>query len=204
SYLDQHYGSTGQINDRFFRGSGTSQAAALVSGAVALVLQQHPELTPNQLKAMLNGNATRLPNPIKATAQGNGEINLANVKSALVPADGPQLFSKSSGLGSLQLSRGSSALVQNGVTLAGEQDIFGHAFDAAAMAAVEEAGNSWSGGDWNGNSWSGNSWSGNSWSGNSWSGNSWSGNSWSGNSWSGNSWSGISWSGMTWSNDSWV
>jgi serine protease AprX len=109
----------------------------------------------------------------------------------------------STGIGSLELSRGTDHLTDDGVILTGEQDIFGHAFDAAAMAVLEAACNSWSGGVWNGNSWSGNSWSGNSWSGNSWSGNSWSGNSWSGNSWSGNSWSGNSWSGNSWSGNSW-
>ena len=30
------------VDTRFFKGSGTSQAAAVVSGAVALLLQQRP------------------------------------------------------------------------------------------------------------------------------------------------------------------
>ena len=35
-----------------FRGSGTSEAAAFVSGAAALVIQQHPAITPAALKRL--------------------------------------------------------------------------------------------------------------------------------------------------------
>ena len=83
----------------------------------------------------------------------------------------------STGTGSLESPRGSDHLTLDGVVLHGEIDIFGHPFDARAVADLEAAAASWNRGTWNGNSWSGNSWSGNSWSGNSWSGNSWSGNS---------------------------
>ena len=41
------------IDGTYLRGSGTSQAAAVVSGAAALLLDQRPELTPDQVKAML-------------------------------------------------------------------------------------------------------------------------------------------------------
>ncbi|MEM9035566.1 MAG: S8 family serine peptidase [Actinomycetota bacterium] len=41
------------IDGVFFRGSGTSQATAIISGAAALLLEQRPELTPDQVKALL-------------------------------------------------------------------------------------------------------------------------------------------------------
>ena len=41
------------IDGRLLRGSGTSQAAAVVSGSAALLLQQRPDLTPDQVKALL-------------------------------------------------------------------------------------------------------------------------------------------------------
>jgi serine protease AprX len=202
SFIDQNYGSTGYVTDTLFRGSGTSQAAAFVSGALALLIQQHPDATNDQLKAMLSQGADHLKG-VGKHEQGNGELDLSNNLTMRVPGGNPQSYPSAKGTGSLEGSRGGLRLVLDGVTLSGEQDIFGHPFNSTAIAALEAAGNSWSGGNWNGNSWSGNSWSGNSWSGNSWSGNSWSGNSWSGNSWSGNSWSGNSWSGNSWSGNSW-
>jgi serine protease AprX len=101
----------------------------------------------------------------------------------MTPAAYTQIFTASSGTGTLEAARGTDHLTMNGVTLQGEQDIFGHPVGTAALATLEAAGSSWSGGTFNGSSWSGSSWSGSSWSGSSWSGSSWSGSSWSGGSW---------------------
>jgi serine protease AprX len=204
SYIDQHAGSTGYVSDRFFRGSGTSEAAAFVSGAAALEIQRRPTITPDRLKKEFLESATGLLG-FSARQQGQGEVDMRKLLAQDIQ-NPPNSWSKiawSTGTGSLEASRGTDHLTSDGVVLAGKQDIFGHAFDSAAMAALEAQGNSWSGGTWNGNSWSGSSWSGNSWSGSSWSGSSWSGSSWSGSSWSGNSWSGSSWSGSSWSGSSW-
>jgi serine protease AprX len=173
----------------------------VVSGAVALILQKYPTLTPDQVKKYLGSTASLLSKEDPAD-QGAGEIQLAPLL-ARVPAAYVQTFLTSTGRGTLEGSRGADHLTNNGVVLNGEKDIFGRAFDAAAVAAAESAGTSWSGGAWNGSVWSGSSWSGSSWSGSSWSGSSWSGNSWSGSSWSGSSWSGSSWSGSSWSGNSW-
>ena len=43
SFVDQAHGDTGHVSDTLFRGSGTSQATAVVSGAAALVFQQRPD-----------------------------------------------------------------------------------------------------------------------------------------------------------------
>ena len=200
SYIDANH-PEGRLDDRYFRGSGTSEAAAITSGAVALVLSRYPNLTPDQVKAYFAQNAYGLQSTI-GFQQGKGEIRLGQmfVKS---PNSATQKYSSSTGGGSLDAARGTDRISQNGVVLQGEQDIFGRPFSSTSMASAEATGSSWSGGVWNGSSWSGSSWSGSSWSGSSWSGSSWSGSSWSGASWSGSSWSGSSWSGASWSGSSW-
>ena len=200
SYVDATH-PEGVIDSRYFRGSGTSGATAIASGTVALILQKYPDLTPDEVKRFIADKGKKVPGA-NSESQGRGEIYLLELANK-EPKRYEQKHKASTGIGSLELARGSDHLTRDGVVLTGERDIFGREFDAAAIAAAEATGSSWSGGTWNGNSWSGNSWSGNSWSGNSWSGNSWSGNSWSGSSWSGNSWSGNSWSGSTWSGSSW-
>jgi serine protease AprX len=214
SYIDRTYGSTGYVSPTLFRGSGTSEAAAVASGAAALLIQQHPDLTPDYLKNLFLQNSQLL-NGFSTAREGRGEINLAQLLTATpqAPSNSWGRIAASTGAGLLDLSRGSVDVVSNGVILTGEQDIFGKPFDSTGMAAAEAAGSSWSGGIWNGSTWSGSSWSGSSWSGSSWSGSSWSGsswssiawssNTWSGSSWSGSSWSGSSWSGSTWSGSSW-
>ena len=82
-HLDAAYPGA-RTGERFFRGTGTSQSAAVVSGAAALLLEQRPELTPDQVKALLTGSARKLP-LAEAKAQGNGLIDLAAASAAVTP-----------------------------------------------------------------------------------------------------------------------
>jgi serine protease AprX len=188
-----------------FKGSGTSQAGAVVSGAVALLLQQHPEFTPDAVKATLIQNAARLPRT-DADAQGAGELQLTKANR---PARGQviQTWPQSTGTGSLEAARGGSHVADDDVDLSGENDIFG-AFDAARWAAASSAHTAWDGGNWMGRDWTGDSWTGSSWlshtwSSHTWSGYTWSGHTWSSHTWSSHTWSSHTWSGHTWSDDSW-
>jgi len=201
SYLDTTY-PAGRIGDTLFRGSGTSQAAAVVSGAAALLISQRPTLTADQVKALLMGTASKIKG-VPGESQGNGLINLAAAKVAATPTNAVQKFKVSTGLGSLEASRGSVHVTVNGRQVTGEVDVHGRAWNSAAVASGIQHRTNWQGLSWSGLSWSGLSWSGLSWSGLSWSGLSWSGLSWSGLSWSGLSWSGLSWSGLSWSGLSW-
>ena len=190
-----------RVGDRFFKGSGTSQAAAVVSGAAALLVSQRPDISPDQVKAMFMDHAQPLSGQ-SSLCQGAGELKLRNVRDAATP-NAVQMHTPATGLGSLDASRGSVRLESDGQVLDGEQDIFGQEFNGSEWVTASALGTSWSAGDWNGTSWSGTSWSGTSWSGTSWSGTSWSGLSWSGLSWSSKVWTGTSWSGTSWSGTSW-
>jgi serine protease AprX len=202
SLIDQTYSSTGAVTSELFRGSGTSQAAAVLSGAAALVIQQRPSITPDQLKHLLMTTAYKLSKQ-QNSAQGMGELDLAAALQEPTPT-GIQPGTPGTGTGSLEAARGSTHLVKDGITLSGEKDIFGAPFDSAALAQQEASASSWSGGRWNGNSWSGSSWSGNSWSTSSWSASSWSASSWSSVLWAASSWSGNSWSASSWSANNWL
>ena len=189
------------VADRFFLGSGTSQAAAVVSGAAALILDQRPELTPDQVKALLIDSSKTM-KKAPGYCRGVGSLDLATMAWTAAP-DVVQTHTPSTGTGSLEAARGDHNRVADGVVLEGEQDIFGNDWDGVSWSTASAQGVSWSGGDWNGVTWSGVSWSGLTWSGVSWSGVSWSGVSWSGLTWSGVSWSGVSWSGGEWSGLTW-
>ncbi len=200
SSADKDYPSA-VVGTRFFKGSGTSQAAAVVSGAAALIIDQRPNITPDQLKALLMKSAR----PLKYSSsrcQGDGGLNLGKALKMNTPA-ALQVHPVPTGTGLLDLARGSAHLVDGTVVLDGEQDIFGLKFDSASWSTAAAQRASWSGGVWNGSSWSGASWSSKSWSGASWSSASWSSASWSGASWSSASWSSASWSGASWSSASW-
>jgi serine protease AprX len=203
SYIDTNH-AAGRVGERFFRGSGTSQAAAVTSGVVALLLQQRPNLTPDQVKYILRESAAPLPSEA-SIAKGKGLVAIDRAMTFATPTSGyAQTFEPSTGLGSLEASRGSQKLSENGIELKGEKDIFGKAFDTSVWAPLSASGSSWTGGDWMGSSWTGSSWTGSSWTGSSWTGSSWTGSSWTGSSWTGSSWTGSSWTGSSWTGSSWT
>ncbi len=195
----------GRINDTILRGSGTSQAAAVASGAVALLLEDRPRLEPDQVKALLMGSASELPWVLR-THQGAGLIDVAGAVEADKPRNREvrQRWDRSTGTGSLEASRGSVHVSVNGEDVVGEVTVWGDPWDAEAWVEAGALGSSWTGGEWTGSSWTGSSWTGSSWTGSSWTGSSWTGSSWTGSSWTGSSWTGSSWTGSSWTGSSWT
>jgi serine protease AprX len=191
----------------YIKGSGTSEATAVVSGLAALIVKAHPTWTPDQVKWALRSTANPISGPGQ-NAQGKGRVQLAAAMNANV-ANAPTQSFRGSGLGPIEASRGANHVYadcqQNGTytLVQGEIDVSCNPWDGASWSGASWSGDAWTGASWSGASWSGASWSGASWSGASWSGASWSGGTWTGASWSGASWSGASWSGASWSGASW-
>ena len=213
-----------------FRGTGTSQSAAVVSGAIALLLERNPALTPDQVKGLLKANADPLIGDPSAV-QGSGEIDINRAVVQLetgkaIPAY-TQTAVHSTGLGSLDASRGASFVTDPATltTLRGEQDVFGVAWNPATWAPASTAGTAWVGGTWRGSAWittpalvasttlaastttaTATGWASRSWSGVLWSSRSWStmtflSRSWSGSDWTSRSWSADHWDSRSWSTD---
>ncbi len=221
SYADTQHPEglvAGDASGRFFRGSGTSQASAVVSGEVALLLSKKPSLTPDEVKALLMSTAqplTEHPDP----AMGAG---VTNVAAALARLDlkGPlpglgRIYPASSGTGTLEASRGGEHVVDpsDGSELSGEVDALGAPWDSRAWVAASTVGDAWDKGAWNGRTWAGDKfdgdrartapWSGNAWNGVPWSRHTWSEAQWSARSWRNNSWKARSWRSESWSARSW-
>ncbi len=207
SYADTQWPDAA-FADRYFRGSGTSQAAAVASGAAALLLEQRPALTPDQVKGLLKKSALALPKAdIQAQGQGLVKIDKASLASASV-SDFAQKVTPSTGTGSLDAARGGSRVVLDGVELSGEQDALAQPYDTTRRAAEESAGTSWTGGVWNGSGWTGDAlgstgaWAGRTWAGNDWTGRTWAGRTWASGNWTGRTWASQSWTTGTWADGS--
>jgi serine protease AprX len=156
--LDETF-PTARIGEAGFRGSGTSQAAAVVSGAVALMLGIRVGLDPDDVKAMLRSTAHPLAGTDAAT-QGAGVIDITAAATTRTPAPWLHQNFAPARMGGWN-HRGL------GIEFAGEGP----------------QGSRWSGSRWSGSRWSGSRWSGSRWSGSRWSGSRWSGSRWSTAGW---------------------
>ncbi|MDT7571441.1 MAG: serine protease AprX [Actinomycetota bacterium] len=140
-----------------WRGTGTSQSTAIVSGAAALLLQARPSATPAQVKASLRTSARDLP----GVRDGQGLLD---------PTD--KLVSGPDG-----------AALDGSGDLTGQGSFDASSWSASSWSASSWSASSWSASSWSGATWNGSSWSASSWSASSWSASSWSASSWSAASW---------------------
>ena len=192
-----------RIGSGNFVGSGTSFSTAIVSGAAALLLTEHPNWTPDQVKGALLGSAS--PGPIgNPFVDGHGQLNVAAAAGGFANLDqqaahpGGQFVPPSGWKGTPMGTTISLAKTWR-VSSWDKDNWNGSSWSGSQWNGSQWNGSSWSGSQWNGSQWNGSQWNGSQWNGSSWSGSSWSGSSWSGSSWSGSSWSGSSWSGSSWS-----
>ncbi len=209
------YGSTVELENpkalvspAYIKGSGSSQAAAVTSGAAALLLAARPTLTPDQVKSILMRTAS----PIALAGslqQGSGRIN---VGAALAADPGPAQWqlTPATGLGSLELSRGGRHIEtdcgEDGDldVIAGEITAQCAAWDPAAWTGGTWTGGTWTGGTWTGGTWTGGTWTGGTWTGGTWTGGTWTTGDWTGGTWTGGTWTGGTWTGGTWTGGTWT
>ena len=161
-----------RIGESWFRGSGTSQAAAVVSGAAALLLERRPQLEPDEVKALLRSTARPLPG-VDVLGQGAGAIDVAAAVSARV--DNAEQRWPRAGAGGPWRARGGLGL----------------------ELATERAGDEWSARRWSARRWSARRWSADDWTARRWSADGWTARRWSADGWTASRWSGSSWEAPT-------
>jgi serine protease AprX len=190
-----------RVGTNAFKGSGSSQATALVAGAVALLLEKRPGLTPDQVKALILRNS-RAVTPAGSADYGLRVMDLART-IADTGATKAQTWAKSTGIGTLEGSRGSVHISDGTKELRGESDIFGPLNTTSWATAAT---NTWAwnaDGRWMGRVMAGAGYDTDTTGLRSWSGRAWSGRAWSGRAWSGATWSSITWNGNVWSVAGW-
>lgn len=209
------------VSPSYIRGSGTSQAAAVTSGAVALLLAHRPELTPDQVKSVLTGTAAPI-SGLGRYIQGSGRLRLESALTA-VPSATAQVLS-AGGTGLIDASRGGRYVVAlcDGVSveIRGEIDVrcqpwVGSRWAGSAWTGDAWTGVAWKGSEWNGVAWKGVGWSDAGWDGVAWKGGTWTAGSWYGerswtgdvavtSPWTGVAWKDASWTGVAWKDSSWT
>jgi serine protease AprX len=195
------------VGSSYIRGSGTSEATAVTSGLVALLLAQRPDLTPDQVKYLLKSTAQPL-RKLGPNDQGAGEVALDGALAADA-SQAPAQIPTAVGSGSLEASRGSLhvAALCNGIyqPVMGEEDTHCEPWDAIDWTSSTWDGTTWTGTTWTSNAWTPAAWTGTTWTGGVWTGGSWLGATpWTGTTWTGTTWTGTTWTGTTWTGTTWT
>jgi serine protease AprX len=178
-------------------GSGTSMAAALVSGAAALALQAHPGTVPDQLKHALRASSRPVASRDPSTV-GAGMIDAYD--AALLPQPGTANagLGRSTGRGELGASRGSLLMTADDplrTALTGRQTAQLLLWDPLGFTTGAWTPSTWYGSahalvGWNSARWAGVASDGLSMTGHDWTGHNWTGHNWTGHNWTGSSWYG--------------
>jgi serine protease AprX len=161
--LDESYPGA-RIGTSWFRGSGTSQAAAVVSGAAALLLERRGDLDPDEVKAALRATAHPLAGA-DVRGQGAGTIDVAAAVTARL-RNTDQRWPRAGEGGSWRIRGG-----------------FG-----PELAVEPNRGQDWSSRRWSSRRWSAEEWASRRWSADDWASRRWSGDDWSSRRWSGFAW----------------
>ncbi|AXV09030.1 alkaline serine protease [Euzebya pacifica] len=138
-----------RLGDTLVRGSGTSQATAVVSGAAALVLSAHPELTPDEVAGLLHAGAE----PIEVDGEDVPNARLDLDESLDDVDDDDDIRRDTSPI--TRIVAGYSAADPDTWNLGGGEDV--HAGDP------EYVGARWVGARWVGARWVGARWVGARW-----------------------------------------
>ena len=151
--------------------SGTSFAAPQVAGAAALLLQKHPDWSPDQIKWTLVQKAHGIAGGQSLrTLEANAAIGVAT----------PGLANQ--GVLALVCAPGSTCLADTGVS----------------TLSSSWNSSSWNSSSWNSSSWNSSSWNSSSWNSSSWNSSSWNSSSWNSSSWNSSSWNTSSWNSYSW------
>lgn len=185
------------IAPAYIKGSGSSEATAVTAGVVALLLQQHPLWTPDQIKYALTSSASRMLG-VAATAQGAGRLQAATAMSASVLL-APTQTALSTGTGTLAASRGTAVPLTitcdgQSVVLTGETTSWCAPWDSGA----------WTSGAWTSGAWTSGAWTSGAWTSGAWTSGAWTSTSWSSGAWTSGAWTSGAWTSGAWTSGAWT
>jgi serine protease AprX len=159
TYLDAQAPMINRVAAGYATINGTSFAAPQIAGAAAILFQEHPTWSPDNVKWLLTAKPG--PKPKNSTV---GSLNLGPVYD----------FSSTPG----RANQGVPALMCAPDTLCLSGSTVASSWDSS----------SWNSSSWNSSSWNSSSWNSSSWNSADWNSSSWNSSSWNSSSWNSTSW----------------
>ncbi|MCB0897515.1 MAG: S8 family serine peptidase [Actinobacteria bacterium] len=203
------------VGDGFLKGTGTSMSAAVTAGAVATLLAERPDLTPDQAKRIVIGTAYTTPALKLKTGAGNGGLDLnAALTTPLSAVPALPQESNSSSYGPTE------ADAQAWADFAQAWEDGDLKAVAAAWVRMSEQTRKWAANAWSlaaliralradddtfdGRRWAGRRWAIDDWAGRRWATDEWVGRRWADDEWLSEVWDGRRWAGRRWAAQDWL
>lgn len=183
-----------RVGTRNFVGSGTSFAAAITSGAAAMVVRDNPTATASSIKAALLTTTNPGPSPPQDPfQQGHGVLNvvgavaeppielLQDVSSVTVPLAGAPI--------SLLSRQVVSTWASGGAALPAYPSAYPFPYSGPATTSLAGDGSplfqssAWNSSAWNGSAWTGSAWTSSAWNGSAWTSSAWNSSAWNSSAW---------------------
>ena len=212
STIDQQNPSA-VVEGNYFKGSGTSMSAAVTAGAAALLLSARPQLTPDEVKALLMGSATPVLDGDTESA-GAGVVNAAAAASMNdsdlvlhpLPDMGPvmQPFTPPGLQFDWRQVNGQGAFFWASKKWSSRQGQTDGDLNATSNAARQWAARSWDARQWDARSWDFLMWQARQWAARSWDARSWAARQWTARAWAARAWDARSWDAQSWLARQWT
>lgn len=200
-----------RVGNGYFRGSGTSMAAAVTSGVAAGALALQPRLRPDAMKNLLTTTTYASAGLSRAAGGGAGGLDAARVlKSASgwrVSKAQKQYDDDTATIGrdASRWAAFSKAVVD------GDQDAAERAWTKLTPASRDWAARAWAQLDpaaraWAARAWAARAWAGaaGEWAARAWAARAWAARAWASDDWAARAWAGSDWTARAWAADDWT
>jgi len=190
-----------QVDANYFRMSGTSMAAPVVSGAVALLLQSNPSLTPDQVKSRLKATAISDPllwpgyDPVKAGAgylDVHAAVHSTTTELANTGVVPHPLLAQMALIAAWASQSGGSIIDWNSVD-----------WSSINWNSIDWNSVNWNSVNWNSVNWNSVNWNSVNWNSVNWNSVNWNSVNWNSVNWNSVNWNSVNWNSVNWSSDYW-
>jgi serine protease AprX len=180
--------------NNFFQMSGTSMASPLVAGAVALLLQAEPGLTPDQVKARLIETAR----PFNA-GNGAGYVDVYAAVHTQTPAAPPQAYIPNGLPAQMALIAYWAGTVNDGDNV----DWTSINWDTIDWSSVNWGSVNWGSVNWGSVNWGSVNWGSVNWGSVNWGSVNWGSVNWGSVNWGSVNWGSVNWGSVNWGSTYW-
>jgi serine protease AprX len=200
-----------RVGAGYFRGSGTSMAAAVTSGLVAATLAVTPRLRPDAVKHLVVTTGYAADGLTRATGAGAGGLDGARVLAAA--------RTWRDGAAAQRAQRESAALARDAdrwtalerALLSGDTDAAARAWARLSPASRNWAARAWADLDPTARAWAARAWAARAWAdadpewtARAWAARAWAARAWAGDDWAARAWADADWAARAWAARAWA